>query len=567
MNPFTTALIKAPKRARFDFSHDNTLSVSLGEAVPSLSEFIVPGDEVSVSMEQIVRLAPMPVPTFVPLKVRHDFFFVPLRILYGQDNMDNLFGNPQSGLERACCSDLASFYSLFSAFNFGTETESDVVYQMLSYASGYEMPLSSSLFDYLGYPVLTDRNGGLTGEQLFAIQDGESYGIEASFSSIDSTEESFIYESISNSPKINVEPLFCYHFIWRDWYRFTGIEGNDIIEPYLNNHCLAEFAGAEDASVDETVNSVFSDNLITEDVGNQLTWGDLGKKFRVHFKKDMFTSARYGTKPTVLIPTGASGTIPALRQASAIQRFLDIISITGQRYFDKVKGLFGVEPAGPKDDRVQFLGRYQSFVKVGEVLTTATTAQAQTGDYAGRGILVDGRYIFKRRFTEHGWLMCITSVVPELSYSGLSRQLTDVSPLDSPIPSMAQVGDQTIFCREVNFDFAARYIHGTNYNANNNSFGDQFRYYAYKSHNNEVHGSFLMDTMRSWSPLQTMEAAGYKKNGGTNVIAYSKVRPEYWNYLFNDTDFEPIWGDRFFMNLNFGMSITRCLPKYINYHL
>lgn len=563
MNPFTTALIKAPKRARFDFSHDNTLSVSLGEACPSLTEFIVPGDEVSVSMEQIVRLAPMPVPTFVPLKVRHDFFFVPLRILYGQDNMDNLFGNPQSGLERACAENLQNLYDLFTGFYF---SESDSK-QSLTITDGFEFPFSSSLLDYLGYPVLTDRNGGINSDQMEAISSDLSAAIENAYSDIASNSNSYIYSALVNSPKINIEPIFCYHFIWRDWYRFTGIEDNDIVEPYLNNHVLAEYQSLIEGTVDESIDGYVSSNLVSEETTNRIKIGDLGKKFRVHFKKDMFTSARYGSKPTVLIPTGASGTIPALRQASAIQRFLDIVSITGQRYFDKVKGLFGVEPAGPKDDRVQFLGRYQSYIKIGEVLTTATTNEAQTGDYAGRGILVDGRYIFKRRFTEHGWLMCITSVVPELSYSGLNRQLTDVSPLDSPIPSMAQVGDQTIFCREVNFDFSNRFDHGTSYNANNRSFGDQFRYYAYKSHNNEVHGSFLMETMRSWSPLQTMEAAGYQRNGGTNVISYSKVRPEYWNYLFNDTDFEHIWGDRFFMNLNFGMSITRCLPKYINYHL
>ena len=563
MNPFTTALIKAPKRARFDFSHDNTLSVSLGEGTPSYLEFIVPGDEVSLSMEQIVRVAPMPVPTFVPLKVRHDFFFVPLRILYGQDTMDLLFGNPNSGNHRAFCLNLRYLYKCFSGFSFSLDNQQK---QSLSVISGYEMPLSSSLLDYLGYPVLTDRNGGLNSANLEAISNDDASEIEESFSSIAATQTDYIYKALVESPHLCVEPIFAYHFIWRDWYRFTGVQDNQIAEPFLNNHVLTEFDAIASSSSNELLGDLVSDNLISENSAG-FTVGDLGKKFRVHFKKDMFTSARYGSKPTVLIPTGANGTIPALRQASSIQRFLDIISITGQRYFDKVKGLFGVEPSGPKDDRVEFLGRYQAFVKVGEVITTATTTQATTGDYAGRGILVDGKYIFKRRFTEHGWLMCITSVVPELSYSGLGRQLTDVSPLDTPIPVMAQVGDQTIFCREVNFDFKPRLDHGTYYNANNSSFGDQFRYYAYKSHNNEVHGSFLMQTMRPWSPLQSIENPTYQNNGGANVIAFSKVRPEYWNYLFNDTDFEPIWGDRFFMNLNFQISITRCLPKYINYHL
>ena len=42
-----------------------------------------PGDEVAVSMEADSSvLAPMPVPTFVNMKVRHDWFFVPLSMMY-----------------------------------------------------------------------------------------------------------------------------------------------------------------------------------------------------------------------------------------------------------------------------------------------------------------------------------------------------------------------------------------------------------------------------------------------------------------------------------------------------
>ena len=552
-NPFTTAFIKEPKRSKLDWSHDNTVSVPVGEAVPTFTKFIVPGDEVSVSMEQIVRVAPMPVPTFVPLKVRHDWFFVPLRIMYGQDTMDTLFGSQVGATERAHESNLLVFYRKFSAFSFSDEGDE----QSLNYESGADMPVSSSLFDYIGYPVLTDRNSGLKASQLAAVASGDGSAIEQSFTMSD-TDENAIFPILQQDNPMTVEPLIGYHYIWRDWYRFTGIESNDIVEPYLNNHVLTEWRSTSFASASEMVQDYISPNLITEgDI--KLQFGDLGKKFRVHLAKDMFTSVRYGNKPTVLIPTGSNGTIPALREASAIQRFLDIISITGQRYFDKVKGLFGVEPVGPKDDRAQFLGRYTSYIKIGEVITTASTEQAQTGDYAGRGILVDGKYIFNHRFTEHGWLFCITSIVPEVAYSGLSRELSDINPLDTPIPSLSQVGDQSVLCREVFFDFK-----NDSGNRNLSSFGDQFRYYAYKSHNNEVHGSFLMGIMRSWSPLQDVD---YRADNLRNVISFSKVRPEFWNYLFNDTDFEPIWGDRFFMNLNFQISCVRALPKYINYHL
>lgn len=552
MNPFNTAFVKAPKSSRFDFNHSNTFGLRAGCLTPTLSRFIVPGDEVSLSMEQIVRLAPMPVPTFVNLKVRHDFFFVPLRLLYGQEYLDKLFG-ADTTLPRASVKSLLTLSNLTNSFTLeitGTGTT------YTSRNNGTPM-VPGCLLDYLRYPVPTDRNGGLNATDLTDLATSLStFG--QTFASSGQPVPKVL--AMLNSGELTVEPIFAYHFIWRDWYRFTGIQDNTIVEPYFNNGVLSAWLNNNPIfSLDSTPSDYPGFSIggyypaVAPYISGTIRFGDLGKFHYAHLKKDMFTSVRYGSKPTVLIPTGSNGTIPALREASAVQRFLDIISITGQRYFDKVKGLFGVEPVGPKDDRVEFLARYQQFIKVGEVITTASTAQAETGDYAGRGILIDGKYLFKRLFSEHGWLMCISSVVPDVAYNGLSRELTDILPLDTPLPSLAEVGDQTVFNKEVSFSFA--------YNgANNASFGDQFRYYAYKSAPSEVHGFFLMDTARPWSPL-------YPHSFPTDPILDTKVLPIEWNYLFNDTSDEYIFGDRFFFNIDFYEKITRALPKYINYHL
>lgn len=552
MNPFNTAFVKAPKRSRFDFNHSNTFGMRAGCLTPTLSRFIVPGDEVSMSMEQIVRLAPMPVPTFVNLKVRHDFFFVPLRLLYGSEYLDKLFGSDIT-IPRASVSSLLSLSNFFNRFTVELPSDGSAA---VTVRSGGTPMVPGCLLDYLRYPVPSDRNGGLDSTDLSDLSTGINlFGRTFGGTTIPSKTAAML-----NSGEITVEPIFAYHFIWRDWYRFTGIQDNSTVDAFLSNGCLSAWidSGSPIVNRDSTTSNfpsmplgVFFPNMAPY-VNGSLTFGQLGKFQYAHLKKDMFMSVRYGSKPTVLIPTGANGTIPALREASAVQRFLDIISITGQRYFDKVKGLFGVEPVGPKDDRVQFLARYQQFIKVGEVLTTATTSQAETGDYAGRGILVDGKYLFKRRFSEHGWLMCISSVVPDVAYNGLSRELSDVMPMDTPLPSLAEVGDQTVFNKEVRFSFEYN-------NANNASFGDQFRYYAYKSAPSEVHGFFLMDTARPWSPLLP--------NPATDPIQDSKVLPNYWNYLFNDTSDEYIFGDRFFFNIDFYEKVNRALPKYINYHL
>lgn len=550
------ALVKSPKRARFDFSHPNYCTCRIGQLTPTLTEFIIPDDEVSMSMEQLVRLAPMPVPTMTELKIRHDFFFVPLRLLYNESDYDNFLNYPSSARLVDKC---------------------NLVYtEVCQQRSNFDSPLSGedpiaipgSLFDYLGYPVASDLNVNESATFLSALSafiaepDGEE-----TFSDL----QTLICTdaSLKSLPNLVWELPFCYHFIWRDWYRFTGIEtpstGADSTDwehlSYFNNHILSYFLHYEDG---------FSVALGTIDTDD---WHDFGMDLYVpyhfytyqlfsfrfaHLAKDGFTSARFGTKPTVLIPIGANGTIPKLREASAWQRVVDAFSIAGTRTIDKIRTIFNVTPTGFADDRVQFLARYQNYIKIGEVITTATTTEAQTGDYAGRGFALDGKYIFKRRFTEYGWLMCITSVMPNVTYTGISRQLMDASLLDTPIPQLAEVGDQSVYGREINFEFAGSSDDDST--SSNQVIGNQFRYYAYKWHPGEVHGSFRMNTMAPWVPTQADPSEW-------NIIEWTKCFPSHWNKLFNDTSDEYVWGDRFYMKLDFNYYITRCLPKYVNYHL
>lgn len=554
MNPFNTAFLKAPKRSRFDFSHTNSIGLQFGALTPSLSQFIVPGDEVSMSVEQLCRLAPMPVPTFVPLKLRHDFFFVPLRLLYGPEYLDKLFGSDVADLPRAYSDNMRYLRNSFSDHTvFADDEDSSIQIQRNTYGSP---AVPGSLMDFLGYPVPNDEILGEDACRALAENNLVEYSTAINQGTPATNR---IYNTFDSTPQVNVEKFFAYHFIWRDWYRFTGIQTNSVVEPFLSNGILQGVTNLDDSMDDRPLSSIPGiAPFVNESPQNKIFLAHLSQLKFAHFPKDMFMSVRYGQKPTVLIPTGSAGTIPALREASAVQRFLDIISITGQRYFDKVKGLFGVEPVGPKDDRVQFISRYQQFIKVGEVLTTASTSEAVTGDYAGRGILIDGKYLFKRRFTEHGWLFCITSVVPEIAYAGLHRELTDIYPIDSPVPSLAEVGDQTVFGRELWFQFT---LGGYQSGSNNRSVGDQFRYYAYKSANNEVHSFFKLSTSMPWSPVYR-PAISF-----ANIVENSKVQPKVWNVMFNATDAPYLYGDRFYINLNFTEYITRALPKYINYHL
>lgn len=546
---FEKVLVKSPKRAKFDFSHGNTLSMQFGKLTPTELRFIVPGDDVSVSMEQIVRVAPMPVPTFVNMKIRHDWFFVPLSMMYDQLAMDQLLSQNASSTYRARFQTLAAYIKKCTD------------YDPSSYGStsqGMEPFLPGSIHDYFNLPVFTDIN---TKQNPTTPNSNWTTFVTtptaANYANL--IGDATISAATGSLPGPILEPFLAYHYIWRDWYRFTGYA--DSVTPgdnWLENHIFTPGVLANPFSF----NTALSDSVLgigsSQYHSSAVIPNYFGRAYYAYLKKDPFTSSRYGTKPAVLIPTGASGTIPNLRTASAVQKFIDIVTVSGQRYWDKIKALFDETPSGMKCERAQFIARYMSFIKVGEVITTATTTQANTGDYAGRGMLVDGKYLFKRHFNEHGWLMCISSIVPEMAYCGYDRQLTDSNMLDTPIPNFANVGDQSILHREIRVMYD-----GSLSSINNTSFGDQFRYYAYKSDVNRIHGDFLMSSFSPWTALQDYNSLAYG-----NAESMGRVSPLFWNKLFDvTTTTSPFFNGRFFVDLTFHEFITRKLPKYVSYSL
>lgn len=65
-----------------DMSFDNNTTMQIGVVQPLLSQYLQPGDKVSCSLKQLVRLAPMPVPSFARLSLVNKVKFVPMSSVY-----------------------------------------------------------------------------------------------------------------------------------------------------------------------------------------------------------------------------------------------------------------------------------------------------------------------------------------------------------------------------------------------------------------------------------------------------------------------------------------------------
>lgn len=81
-NPFNRILVDSPGHNEFDLSFDNKLTLNMGNIVPVLNQFTIPGDHFTIRPEMLIRFAPMTFPIMHRIDATIHFFFVPFRILW-----------------------------------------------------------------------------------------------------------------------------------------------------------------------------------------------------------------------------------------------------------------------------------------------------------------------------------------------------------------------------------------------------------------------------------------------------------------------------------------------------
>ncbi len=118
-------------------------------------------------------------------------------------------------------------------------------------------------------------------------------------------------------------------------------------------------------------------------------------------------------------------------------------------------------------------------------------AQDPLGQMAGHGVSVGNTAQAKRTFKEHGYIMCIMSVMPKPAYqNGIHKSWTRQDKFDFFWPEFAHLGEQEVKNKEL---FAQNHA-GTN----EETFGYQSRYAEYKYKGSSVHADMRNSPMDSW---------------------------------------------------------------------
>lgn len=487
------------QRNAFDLSHSDIFSIAPGMLLPIHVQEVNPNEHFEFNPNVYVRTMPLNTAAFVRAKQHVEFFFVPMRTLcrqwqqfivgtdYKISSISALNNYTTLGvsIDLPKCAVWCRDHSGSDAFHkniFGMPFGLDAVrlLDMLGYGVnssniGKFKRASSklvNLFRLLAYQKVYYDNYR---NPLYELNNPAAYNIDQYFG----TNKTFVFDSA------DVE--ICKPFVtlrYRNWSKdyFTCSSPQWMGADYLT----------EPTNVPLSIVATPAGSTGGSTVGTELG-GEYYPSNSADITNPLSTSTGVGSYLDVIGDTSTIS-IANLRAAFAYDKMLRLSVAAGDGdYGSQIRAHYGFN-AVHDDWKSQFIGGCSAPVNISEVLTTATTEQAPTGDIYGKGASFNqGTFSFDTR--EHGIIIGILSIVPEADYqsSMLDKFNTKFSREEYFQPEFADLGKQPIVSTELEI------LSGTDVRTDK-VLGFVPRYMEYKTAVDKVHGQFVTGgSLSAWS--------------------------------------------------------------------
>jgi hypothetical protein len=201
--------------------------------------------------------------------------------------------------------------------------------------------------------------------------------------------------------------------------------------------------------------------------------------------------------------TGA--TINNLRQAFAIQQFMEADARGGTRYREIISNHFGVSIDDKTIQIPEYLGGQRYMINVSQVVqTSATDTTSPQGNAAAISVTPFTENSFTKSFQEHGYVIGVCCVRNDNTYQqGLERMWSRSEKYDFYWPEFAHLGEQAVLNKEI-------YLQGTADDEKAFGYQEAFAEYRYKP--NRVAGKFRSNAEQ---PLDSWHYADYYNKAPT----------------------------------------------------
>lgn len=182
---------------------------------------------------------------------------------------------------------------------------------------------------------------------------------------------------------------------------------------------------------------------------------------------------------------------------------------------------FGEKSRNSNDFYVTFVGGSYRSIAFSEVLQMSSSVNnSPLGSYAGHGMISDNGYLGHLHSDEHGYLMILLSVMPDVYYSqGLPKMFSRLTQAEEFLPDRDKLGLTAIFNKEL-------YVSG-NKDTDNDVFAYQNPFDEYRYKENVISGKIADSTNRSFFPYTQARLFNSTPTYSESFFRADDVRKDY----------------------------------------
>lgn len=509
--------IKAPSpnrnRNAFDLSQRHLFTAHAGMLLPVLSLDLLPDDHVEINASDFMRTLPMNTAAFASMRGVYEFFYVPYHQLWRPFDQfitgmkDYSSATIQHVYNNASPTSIPSF-SLKDFYSYLASSEDKEFVDYLGYdrAAG-----SYRLLDLLGYSRLYNSSLRTYVDEKGTTPDSLLNGLDF---------------------KCNLFRILAYNKIYYDYYRNSTYENFDCrlfniddagSSSFTNDYLKGLFELRYRNCQNDYFANVRPSMLFTDVLGGPGYFKSISNSDNFYYE---FPS---GGNDVDFANTDNQGTfsVQSIRAAFALDKLASTSMRAGKTFYEQMAAHYGVKINDGRDGRVTYIGGFDSDIQVSDVTQVSGSSAnsdaslaGHLGKIAGKGTgSGSGRVVFDAK--EHGVLMCIYSLVPQLQYdcTRIDPMVQKLNRFDFFTPEFENLGLQPLCIDNV-----------TTINTKQGSVvGYQPRYSEYKTALDINHGQFAnKDSLSYWSVGRFRKQGGFKKFD----ISMLKINPNMLDSIF-----------------------------------